>query len=73
MRKLTQRHNKQHNDQKVTLMSNGIADKNNNQTYIHKGLWASKLAAREVLHGEQNLNSSQHVWHVGIQLELILA
>ena len=41
-----QRHNRQHNDRKVTSLgsllgvpvklSNGIADKNNNQTYIHK-------------------------------------
>ena len=45
---------------------------NNNQTYIHKVLWASKLAVREVLHGELNLNSSQQVWYVGIQCELIL-
>ena len=43
-----QRHNTQYNTAKVTSLgslfgvpvklSNGIADKNNNQTYIHKGL-----------------------------------
>ena len=42
-----QRHNRQHNDGKVTSLgsllgmpvklSNGIADKTNNQTYTHKG------------------------------------
>ena len=41
-----QRHNREHNDGKITSMcsllgmpvrlSNGIADKNNNQTYIHR-------------------------------------
>ena len=41
-----QRHNRQHNDGKVTSLdsllgmpvkvSSGIADKNNNQTYIHR-------------------------------------
>ena len=36
---------------------------------IHKGLWASKLAAKEVLHREQNLNSSQQAYCVGIQVE----
>ena len=36
------------------------------------GLWASKLAAREVWRGVQNLNSSQQVWYVGIQLEVLL-
>ena len=73
-----QRHSRQHNDRKVTSLgslldmpvklSNGIADKKTTikLTYT-RSLWALKLAAREVLHGEQNINSSQQVWYVGIQ------
>ena len=37
-----------------------------------RGLWASKLAVWEVLHGEQNLNCSQQLRYTGMQLELIL-
>ena len=86
MKTLNQRHDRKHNDGKVTSMasllgmpvelSNGIAvqtkHENNNRPYEHSGLWASKLVVWEVLHGEQNLNSSQQVWCVGIQVELIL-
>ena len=71
-----QRHNRQHNDGKVTSLgsllgmpvklSNRIANKKN-QTYIHKGSLGIYLAAMEVLHREKNLNSSQQVWYVGIQ------
>ena len=46
-------------------------NKNNNQTYIHRVSEASKLAVWEVLHMEQNLNSSQQVWFIGIQVELL--
>ena len=67
-----QRHNRQHNDGKVTSLgsllgvpvdlSNGIAVKTKHKTTIkltYTGVkWSSKLAVWKVLHGEQNLNSS---------------
>ena len=79
-------HNWQHNDAKVTSpgsllglpaeLSNGIAVQTKLKTTIkltYTGdLLAPKLAVWEVLHREQNLNNSQQVWCVGIQLELIL-
>ena len=41
-------------------LSNGIADrKQQSNLHTQRGFWASKWAAREVLYGEQNLNSSQ--------------
>ena len=81
-----QRHNRQHNDGKVTSLgsllgvpvglSSGIAVQTNTKTTIKltftRVSGASKLAVWEVLHGEQNLNNSQEVWYDGIQLESIL-
>ena len=57
-------------------LSNRIAVQKNTKTTIrltYTGVkWASELAAKEVLLGEQNLNSSQQVWCAGTQIELIL-
>ena len=57
-------------------LSNGIAVQTKQKTTIKltytKVNGASKLAVWEVLHGEHNLNSSQQVWYLGTQLELIL-
>ena len=77
-----QRHSRQKNDGKVIALGSlfgvaveltrGIADKTTIKLTYARGLWASKLAAKEVLPGEQNLHSSHLVWYVRIQLELIL-
>ena len=71
-----QRHSRQHNDGKVISLgsllgvpvkvSNGIAvqtkHKNNNQTYMQRGLWGIQTACLGGLHRGQNLNTSQQVW-----------
>ena len=80
------RRNRQHNDGEITSLgsllglrvelSNGIVvqtkHKNNNQTYIHKGFKGIETGCFGGPPWEQNLNSSQQEWCVGIQVELIL-
>ena len=63
--KLTQGHNRQQNDAKVTSLGsllgipvrlpNGIAERNNNQTYIHRGFLSIQPGCLGAVHGEQSL------------------